>query len=192
VKIGLFGGTFNPIHLGHVKCAEEILRQFQLDKILFIPARTPVHKELDSEVDAADRIKMIELAIQGYNQFEVSTIEIDRSEASYSIITIESIQSKYPAAQIYFILGVDSFNTLRSWERSEKLMKSVSFILMKRPGEAPEADLLKSAHKVLCAENNEYQISSSEIRERVKMQLNIDKLVDQRVAAYIKDKEIYL
>lgn len=139
-RIGLFGGTFNPIHFGHLRAAQEVLEYFALDKIIFIPSAVPPHKQTGNLADAEDRLEMIRLAIDNCSQFEVSDVELRRSGHSYTIDTVIYFRTLMPESRLYFIIGSDAFWEIDSWKSYKELFSLISFIVMARPG---------SDHKIL-------------------------------------------
>jgi nicotinate-nucleotide adenylyltransferase len=192
MKIGILGGTFNPIHNGHIKCAESVLKQFALDKIIFVPSRTPVHKKLKYKISVEDKVNLINLAIKHNSNFVLSKNELERKEDSYTIYTVNDLINKNSQAEYYFILGVDSFNTIRTWKEAKKLIKLVYFIVMKRPGKAIESDLLKWVKNVFVANNQEMDVSSTEIRNLLKNNKDISNYVCKEVAEYIYKHKLYM
>lgn len=191
MKIGILGGTFNPIHTGHTVCAANVMEQFGLDKIIFIPSRTPVHKELAGNIDLQHRINMIELAIKNNSNFELSKIEVLRKEASYSVITVDDLKKQNPESEFYFILGADSFNTLKSWKEAEKFVQMVSFIVLMRNGETVDKSILDWVKKAYIAKNNKIDVSSTQIRDLIKKNKSINGLVCEEVEEYIRKKMLY-
>ena len=135
MQIGLFGGTFNPIHFGHLRTALEIKEAFKLDKIYFIPSAIPPHKTPDGVADAKDRYQMIRLAISDQNDLMVSDVELDRPGPSYSIDTVTYFQSVLSDnTGLYLILGIDAFLEIDTWKSYRDFFDRVPFIVMKRPG----------------------------------------------------------
>jgi nicotinate-nucleotide adenylyltransferase len=134
-KIGLFGGTFNPIHYGHLRAAEEIGESFSLNKIIFIPASDPPHKNRRETIPPVFRLKMVRLAIVDNPRFSLSDVEIKRAGKSYSVETIRSfVQHFGPRISIYFILGGDAFREIHTWKNYLQLFHLCHFIIMTRPG----------------------------------------------------------
>ncbi len=138
--IGLFGGTFNPVHFGHLRPAQEVLEYFALDKIIFIPSALPPHKNSTYLTDAKDRLEMIRLAIQDCPQFEVSDVEIRRCGHSYTIDTVRYFKSLLSYSKLYFIIGTDAFWDIDSWKAYQELFSLISFIVMARPGSSYNTD----------------------------------------------------
>ncbi|MGB2598815.1 MAG: nicotinate-nucleotide adenylyltransferase [Candidatus Omnitrophota bacterium] len=190
MKIGMLGGTFNPIHMGHLVLAEECWHRFELDKVVFIPAHIPPHKEVECSVSAADRLNMTRLALEGYERFEVSTYEIDKKDISYSIETIKHFKEKYaPGAELFFLTGSDWAGDLSTWKNIDEILDSVTFVIASRPG----GNVEKSAYegKITRITIPALDISSSDIRDRIKRREPIDHLVPAPVVQYIGNKGLY-
>ena len=134
-KIGLFGGTFNPIHLGHLRPAEEIVEAFDLERVIFIPASYPPHKKKEGMIPASLRAEMVRLAISDNPRFSFSEVELERPGKSYSIETIEHFREKHGSkTHLYFILGLDAFLEIHTWKEYAALFGLCHFIVMTRPG----------------------------------------------------------
>jgi nicotinate-nucleotide adenylyltransferase len=143
-QIGLFGGTFNPIHLGHLRAAQEVLEHFELDKIMFIPSALPPHKQTHHLTDAEDRLEMIRLSVRNCPEFEVSDAELKRPGRSYTIDTVHYFRSALPNAKLYFIIGMDAFLEIDKWKSYQELFSLISFIVMARPGAGNRLDKLET------------------------------------------------
>jgi nicotinate-nucleotide adenylyltransferase len=214
-KIGLFGGTFDPIHCGHVKAAEKVQNIFSFDRILFIPSYIPPHKESVDVASAEHRLKMVELALSSFDRFFPSSIEIDARGTSYSIVTLNRIKETFPQTEIFFLLGIDAFLEIDTWKDYEDVLEQCSFIVMSRPGfrldEAKEiltekynqrmvelSEPLEKeneglfVHKIYLLSINTMDISSSEVRERVAKNQPIRAMVPENVENYIKERHLYL
>jgi len=134
-KIGLFGGTFNPIHLGHLRPAEEIYEAFGLDQVIFIPASYPPHKKQEGMIPACLRVEMVRLAISDNPRFSLSEVELERPGKSYSIETIEHFRKRHGReTHLYFILGLDAFREINTWKEYAALFGLCHFVVMTRPG----------------------------------------------------------
>ena len=133
--IGLFGGTFNPIHTGHLRIAAEIKEHFSLDRIIFIPTGIPPHKGDSEVIDPIHRLHMAELAVAPYEDFSVSPVEAERQGVSYSIDTVKAFRKELgDTAELYFILGIDAFLEIRRWKNTDELLTLCHFIVIPRPG----------------------------------------------------------
>jgi nicotinate-nucleotide adenylyltransferase len=198
VKIGVLGGTFDPIHFAHLAAAEHSLREIGLEKVIFVPAGNPYFKDLNSISSAEDRFSMVKLALEGKEYFEISRIELDRSGPSFSVETIESMKNHlYPYDEFFFILGWDSLISLHQWHEASKLIKLCRIAGVPRPGCAMpdtrkmEENLPGISGRLILLDKPRMNISSTEIRSRVRAGLDIDDMVPGKVAEYIRQKGLY-
>ena len=196
-RIGLMGGTFDPIHLAHLHIAEEAREAFELDRVLFIPAAQPPHKQGKKIASAAQRIAMVKMAIAGNPHFEVSLMEMERQGPSYSWLTVQELRAKHPEWELYFITGSDSINDLPTWNHPKDLVGACHFIGTTRP-EVPfqEEMLLEFFGAELRSHIHELQvplmeISSTVIRQRLAAGRSIHYLVPEVVADYIEKEGLY-
>jgi len=198
-KIGIMGGTFNPIHIGHLIIAEDICEKANLDKVLFIPSGQPPHKP-DSEVAAAEhRYEMVRLAVASNSNFEASRIELDRDGYTYTINTLLELREKYGRnTDIYFIIGADVVHELKTWREYERVFALCEFIAVLRPGFDENA--LKNTISQLAQEHGAVihpvtsrliDISSTDIRERCRNGKSIRYLVPEPVEEYILRNGLY-
>ena len=198
-KIGIMGGTFNPIHNGHLVLAQCAYRQFHLDRILVIPNRLPVYKE-SSELLAPDlRSEMIRLAIKDYPYMSFSDIELKRSGPTYSIDTIRELHRLHPDAQLYFIIGGDSLVHFREWREYSSLLRECAFLCASRPG--ADLQVLHTAREELLLEIPEARISflnvpmmnisSTEIRNAIREHQSTAEWTPAEVRAYIDAHQLY-
>ena len=187
LRIGILGGTFNPPHLGHLILAEESLRQLKLDKVIFIPAFIPPHKKVKRN-NPQMRYKMAILACKGNPAFEVSSIEVSRSTVSYSVDTLRAFKKRYgKRAELFFIIGGDSLGYFKKWKNSRELLNLAHFAVAARQGFSARS--LKK--KMLAVEMPLADISSSDIRSRVKKNLSIRYLVPEEVRRFIEKNRLY-
>jgi nicotinate-nucleotide adenylyltransferase len=164
----------------------------KLDRVLIVPARDPVHKKIYEKVTPYERLEMVRLAISGNDYFESSSIEIDRDEASYTQYTLNQLKEIYTDDEFYLIIGSDSFNELDTWKSFTEILKSTNIVVIHRPGASElRRDLIELASNVRAVENPEINISSTEIRERVKLGKSIKYLVPDGVIDYINFKGLY-
>jgi len=200
MKIGLFGGTFDPIHVGHLISAENVREIYGLDKIIFIPSAQPPHKRLSAVTPAKWRLKMVQLAIQHNPFFKYSSIEIDKPGVSYTIETIQEFRKQYSKKELFFIVGSDSLFEMHAWYRIEDLVRLCEFIFVHRPGYALWEDQLKRLKlpskvlKVLMkhpVQMDPIGVSSSEIRKRIAEGRSIRYLLPEKVQKLIFEKKIY-
>jgi len=193
LRIGIMGGVFDPIHIGHLFTAEEARINFCLDKVIFVPCLNPTHKRNDQVTDVRHRLKMSYLATQSNPYFEVSKIEINRSGPSYTIDTIKEFRSIFGwDAKIFFITGADAFLEIESWFKKAELLEMCQFVAATRPG----YDLNKlhsNFKKVLkIMEIPLLAISSTDIRNRIRNKLSIKYIVLEEVREYIYKNKLYL
>ncbi len=192
IRIGIMGGVFDPIHIGHLFTAEEARIRFVLDKVIFIPCLDPTHKRNDYVTAIKHRLAMSILAAESNPYFEVSRIEINRPGPSYTIDTIKEFRNIYGwDAKIFFITGADAFLEIETWYKKDELLKMCQFVAATRPG----YDLNKLNHnfkKVLhVMEIPALAISSTDIRYRMKNSLSIKYIVLEEVREYIYQHQLY-
>jgi len=212
-RIGVFGGTFDPIHLGHIRIGERVKDFFSLEKVFYIPSYSPPHKDSSKITDAPLRFRMVEIALRGRDGLIPSAIEISRKGKSYTIDTLRELKRIYKNSMLFLIIGVDAFLEIKTWKDWKSLLKDYSLIVVSRPGYK-----LEEAEKLIIEEgfsfervnyfenkkiNGKYpciylfemdspQISSREIREKVKKGESIEGLVLPEVERYIIENELYL
>ncbi len=133
-RIGILGGTFNPVHCGHLAASEEVLKRLRLDRVLFVPASVPPHKTDEDLPSPGQRLDMVRLAIAGNPSLTLSDIEVMRGGPSYTIDTVRSLRSVHPGADLFFITGIDSFLDIRTWHEWEQLLSACAFVVLSRPG----------------------------------------------------------
>jgi nicotinate-nucleotide adenylyltransferase len=214
MKWGLFGGTFDPIHVGHLRCAEEMIEIFNLNRIIFVPASRPPHKINAAITPFYHREQMIRLAIEGNPAFSFSDVENRRSGTSYSVETVEYLLDKYRLEnlELYFILGQDAFHAIRTWKDWERLLLLCHFAVMTRPGYinhgleailSPEIaarftydETLKgyrgpTGRAIFFREVTFLDIASSNIRKRAREGKTINYLIPDVVRHYIAKNALY-
>ncbi|MDI6641421.1 MAG: nicotinate-nucleotide adenylyltransferase, partial [Elusimicrobiota bacterium] len=191
MKIGLFGGTFNPIHFGHLILAEEARSQFKLDKIFFIPTGNPPHKPNTPLAPKHHRKNTVKLAIKNNKYFALSDYELNKSGPSYSYQTIEHFKKLYPEDEIYFIIGIDLLKQIHSWEKGEKILNYCKFIVGLRPNYSINAIPARIRKKVLFLKIPFIDISSTDIREKIKNLESIKYLTPEPVITYIMQNKLY-
>lgn len=186
-RIGILGGTFNPLHFGHLVLAQESLGKLKLDKVIFIPTYLPPHKKIKN-TNAYIRYKMVALSCRGNPRFEVSKIELEKRSVSYSVDTLRKLRDRYGEnAELFSIIGSDSLNELESWKDIEEVLRLANFIVVNRPG-FPVKKLKK---KVKLIEIPALDISSSMIRNRVRHSQSIKYLVPESVRKFIIKHRLY-
>jgi len=213
MKWGILGGTFDPIHIGHLRCAEEIREEFALDRVLFIPASRPPHKDSPAVTSFAGRARMVQLAIAGQPAFFFSDLEYKRRGMSYSVETVAELLSRHPGKlSLYFIMGQDAFQTIQNWKDWDKLLLSCHTVVITRPGyqNADLAALLPPAfagqfrydpatdgyrgptgQTVFFRRVSFLDVSSSDLRTRIKAGRSVRYLVPDAVLDYIAAEGCY-
>ncbi len=183
-RIGILGGTFNPVHIGHLAMAQAALEKFRLDKVIFIPCNRPPHKKIIHLAPGQERFKMVQAAVRNNPLFEVSDFEIKRKGKSYSIDTVEYLRSVYPKkTKFFFIIGTDSFRGLRSWKRVDEIRKLTSFIVVNREGHAPAGRFSVNMPGI--------DVSSSYLRGRIRQGKSVRYFVPDNVIRYIQQHKLY-
>lgn len=204
-RIGIYGGTFDPIHNGHLEVACAVVKNFQLDSLLIVPAARPPHKTHGSISDSYHRYAMAALATLELDRIIVSTIELESPDLPYTFQTLERLRACYgPRSQFFFVLGADSFEEFHAWRHPERVLELANLVIAARPGhavkrldgiidlrgragpiEAGPAGSIFLTEYVICP------ISATEIREKVRRRLSIDGLVPPAVANYIRKYGLY-
>lgn len=197
-RLGVLGGTFDPVHAGHIFVAEEARIRLQLDRVLFIPAGNPWLKVSRTITPATHRIEMVRLAIAKHEHFELSTMEVDRGGPSYTVDTVEELRRRPECGDLYLLLGLDSFVDLPLWKDADRLVTMCTLVVVPRYGSnLPElgevARRLKglSERNVLVLDSPMIGISSSGIRDRIANGLPVDYLVPGAVERYIIAHGLY-
>ncbi len=194
-RIGVMGGTFDPIHLGHLMIAEAVWNEYKLDKILFIPSANPPHKD-NVLTSAKHRFNMALLATCSNPHFEVSSIEMERTGPSYTVDTIKELRRLYgESTELYFIIGADSIKELPTWHNIDELLTLCHFVATRRPGYAPDLTVIEQLYKdadIHILETPELEISSTDIRRRIKKGYSIQYITTEQVEQYIRKEGLYL
>ncbi len=200
-RLGIFGGTFNPLHVGHLIAAQDAAETFDLTQVLFVPCYTPPHKVPSQLAPVEHRVAMLEAALEGSLLFTVCDLEVRRGGTTYSIDTVTELVRCYPEYQLFFIIGVDTLLELHTWKSIEKLLELCEFITLMRPGYADPSALatrlnLPERHvpKLLgnMATGHQIEVSSSEIRCRVAEGMSISYLTPPSVEMYIAEHNLYV
>lgn len=196
-KYGIFGGSFNPIHYGHLMICEYIKEEMGLDKIIFIPTGNPPHKEL--ELSAKDRYEMVRLAISPNPDFEISDIETTRVKKSYTVDTIRELKKIYKEEKLYFLIGLDSLFQLKTWMKIGDLSQEIEFVVALRPGYLDREEINKEIDflrenfgtKINLINTPLYEISSTDLRDRIREGKSLRYLIPKKVLDYIEESGFY-
>ena len=199
VKVGVMGGTFDPIHMGHLTIAEDIMRKLGLSEVLFIPAGQPVFKQGISVSPAEHRLEMVLLATASNTYFNVSTIELERPGPSYSVDTVEELKAGLcGGSTLYLIMGFDTLSELALWKDPGRLLRMCHVVGVRRPGHIEidlsslESSVPGAGEKVMIVDAPLLDISASDIRRRVSQGLVIRHMVPVEVENYIMEHNLYL
>jgi nicotinate-nucleotide adenylyltransferase len=219
MRVGLFGGTFNPVHRCHLEAATQTQRRLRLDRILFIPSGDPPHKSSTSLAPSRHRLEMVRIAIKDIPAFQASDVEMRRPSKSYSIETVHELQKEFgPEAELFFIIGLDAFLELHTWKQASDLLRACHFVVLGRPGSSflslQKMSLLPSLDRaplvaldtqralqvdvalpggtslILLAITPCY-VSASDVRYRVAHRLSLSNLLPASVDSYIIDQHLY-
>ena len=195
LKIGIMGGTFNPVHNGHLIAAKAARDQFKLDKVLFITSGNPPHKKGQPILDGTARHKMVSLAIAGEEKTEACDYEIKKETYSYTFETLKHLKKEYKDAKLYFIVGADSFHDIPTWYKPRAIMELCTILVYDRDGYNPKEDLKNIKSEYYCnvefIKSVKVNVSSSQIRELVGEGKDISELVPKAVEEYIARNGIY-
>lgn len=195
-RIGLMGGTFNPIHNGHIAVAEAAQKQAQLEQIIFLPSGTPPHKHTADTISREHRLNMVQLAVEGHPGFQVSDYEIRSGRVNYTAETLQYFLTRYPADTFYFIIGADSFRDLPLWKDYTSILQMVTLIVVSRPGIDKTALLSRfrgdePAPHMLFIPNVQQEVSSSMLRAYARDGKCLTPYLPAGVAHYIQQHGLY-
>ncbi len=212
MRLGIFGGTFNPIHLAHLRCAEEVRETLGLDRVLFIPAAIPPHKQNHHIAAAVHRLAMVRLSIARNPHFAVSAVEIDRPGRSYSVDTLRILRARMPGARFTFLVGLDAFREIQTWKEYETLFALADLAVFSRPPDPlPAARALlpvaarrhfcygpdrrtlvhESGNRIRLLQVTPLDISASDIRLRLRRGKSVRYLLAPAVEQYIHRHRLY-
>lgn len=187
-RLGILGGSFDPVHNGHIAVAQAALEEFNLDRVLLVPAANQWQK--DSHAAAKDRVAMLELASAGHPGLSISDVDIVRGGATFTVDTLRDVQQRYPKAQLFFILGADAFAGISTWKDAAKLPDLAQFIVVNRPDTGHEV-LPKLSASVNLLKIPAQTVSSSQCRDFVAAGKSLEGLVPEEVEKYISFHQLY-
>ena len=190
-KIGLMGGSFDPVHLGHLVAAQDALEAVGLDRVLFIPAAPSPLKNHSPVASDEDRLVLLRRALQGESRFELSTLEYERGGISFTIDTVEELRRRLPGARFYWIIGADQAVSLKDWHRVDDLVRELEFIVLARPGFAWNPGDLPDRTRFHAVEAHTFSVSSSELRKRIREGRSVRFLLPEGVATLINNLHLY-
>jgi nicotinate-nucleotide adenylyltransferase len=197
VRVGIFGGTFDPIHLGHMVIAEQVMGELGLSRVVFVPGGIPPHKEASSvRASAEDRFGMVEAAVEGNERFTVDRVEVDAGRPMHSVETVQVLKERSPDDEWFFITGADEVSNLLAWKDPDRLLEQVVMVAATRPG----YDLSKLHHleaglrnfdRIFPVECTRVDVSATGIRRRILQGKSVRYLVPEGVYRIIKDRRLY-
>ena len=195
-KIGIFGGSFNPVHKGHISLAENAMKKLELDKIIIVPANIPPHKRCDDYADGDDRFEMCRLAFENIQGFEVSDWELSRNDISYTYNTVMHFIRKYPECQLYLMVGSDMFLSFDTWYRYEDILANAVLTVVSRETDdrfllEEKKSCLEKYGRIILLNTDPVVISSTEIRKSIKNHRFFSCYLSEKVVQYIKQKKLY-
>ena len=196
-RLGILGGTFDPIHHGHLLAAEEARYQLALDRVLFVPAGVPPHKPARPISPASHRVRMVELAIAGKSHFTLSRVDVDRPDPCYTVDTLELLRAEWgPDPRFFFIEGADSLSDIAGWYQPRRLIELCELAVVERPGFAIDLASLEKrlpglTDRLHLVKMPLLEISSSDLRARVRAGRSISYLVPREVEAYVRQHRLY-
>ncbi len=196
MKIGIYGGSFNPIHNGHIHLAETAVKDFDLDSVYFVPSKISPHRSSDEYVSENDRLRMIQLATSENSSFYVSDYELKMDRISYSVYTVEYFRERFPLDELFLLVGSDMLLSFDKWYCFEKILSEVTLIVVSRNNEDNDS-LIKKSHelskygKVLISSALPEVVSSTEVRKKICENSDFSCYLDENVVQYIRLKKLY-
>ena len=191
LKIGFLGGSFDPVHFGHLLAAQDAFEQHHLDRLVLVPAAQAPLKPSDVQSSAVDRLAMLRAAVEWDRRFEISDVELCRGGVSYTIDSVRHFRALYPNDELYWIIGGDQLPKLQLWREVETLAQLVEFIFLERPGFPVKAAPTIPGLKLHRCDGHLLAISSTELRERTRRGLSLEYFVPHKAIVYIKQQGLY-
>lgn len=198
MKIGIFGGTFNPVHNGHFNCLVSVMNKMKFDKMIVLPDRIPPHKQAVSLASGEDRLNMCKLAFNGVQGVECSDWELKQAGKSYTVLTLRHFKKKYPNDKLFFLMGSDMLLSFDKWYCYEEILSLATLVCVSRKSEDTCGKLAKCADKlmavggeVVIVETEPIEISSSQIRDKIFKNLDYTCYLNKNVVQYISERNLY-
>ncbi len=197
MKVGIFGGTFDPVHQGHMIVAEQVMTELDIARVVFVPGGIPPHKDASSvRATAEERLAMVEAAVEGNDRFSVDRVEIDAGRAMHSVETVGILKESSPEDEWYFVTGADEVSNLLAWREPDRLLEQVVMVAATRPGyDLSKLDHLEAAlrnfDRIFPVECTRVDISATGIRRRMLQGKSIRYLVPDGVREIIEDRRLY-
>lgn len=194
-RIGIFGGTFNPVHNGHLNLLRQVQTQMQFDEVLLIPSHLPPHKEASDLASGKDRLRMLALALEDMPEAGVCDVELHKGGKSYTIETLKKLKRIFPTAELYFIVGTDMLLTFDQWKQWRDILK-LTFLVASGRDQGEYESLCKKAEelnpeRIFVLQTEPFPVSSTEIRTKLKAGKDVSELLPPSVLRYIQEKGLY-
>ena len=191
MRIGVFGGTFDPPHVGHLLLAADASDALRLDRLIFVPAGSqPFKVDTPPLASGPDRLEMLRLAVSGDSKYAVDAAEINREGLSYTVDTLEHLAGQYAGSDLFFLLGQDAFAGFQQWRKPERILELSTLALMMRSG-AAEVEELRKAKRLVVLSTRRVDVSSTEIRDRLRKKKSIRGFVPESVERFIEARGLY-
>lgn len=191
MKIGFLGGSFDPVHFGHLIAAQDVYEQHRMDRLFLVPAAQAPLKPQETQSSAADRLAMLRAAVEWDSRFEISDYELRKGGTSYTIDSVRHFQEQFPNDELYWIIGGDQLPKMHLWKDIETLATLIKFIFLERPGHpAKAAPEIPGLHLLRC-DGHLVEISSTELRQRARSGLSLDYFIPHKVIVHIRQKQLY-
>ncbi len=191
MKIGFLGGSFDPVHFGHLIAAQDVYEQYKLDRLILVPAAQAPLKPQEVQSTVADRWAMLQAAVEWDKRFELSDYELRKGGTSYTIDSVRHFRTLYPNDELFWIIGGDQLPKMHLWREIETLAQLVEFIFLERPGHAVKAHPEIPGLRLHRCDGHLVEISSTELRERVRRGLSLDYFVPHKSIVYIQKNALY-
>ena len=189
-QIGVLGGTFDPIHVGHLVTAQQVAEALGLEQVLFVPAGRPWQKHPHQVTDAEHRLAMVELAVADNDDFATSRVDVDRPGATYAVDTLRDLTAQFPSTAFSFIVGADALQGFRTWREPDAVLRSAHLVAVTRPGfTVTEVDMSTRDYTTVAVTG--FEVSSSDCRRRLRCGQSVRYLVPEPVRAYISEHRLY-
>jgi nicotinate-nucleotide adenylyltransferase len=191
VKIGFLGGSFDPIHFGHLVAAQDAYEQHQLDRLIFVPAAQAPLKPNEVQSSAEQRLAMVRAAIEGDTRFEVSDYELKKGGVSYTIDSARHFRGLFPGDQLFWIIGGDQLPRLHLWKDAGELVELLEFIFLERPGHPVKATPIIPGLRLHRCDGHLLEISSTELRQRARAGLSLEYFIPHKAIVHIRENDLY-
>ncbi len=192
VKIGYMGGSFDPVHFGHLIAAQDAYEQYRLDRVVFVPASQAPLKPQDVQTGPDDRLAMLRAATAWDSRFEISDYELRKGGVSYTIDSVRHFRARHPGDELFWIIGGDQLPKMHRWKDIEELAGLIEFIFLERPGHPAKARPDLPGLRLNRCDGHLIEISSTELRDRIRLGLSLEYFIPHKAIVYIQDKRLYL